>query len=159
MPGAAALPSQQEEDAALLAPIFETRTITTRSARPALQQAAFVSTTASVAAPRRTRGKAPVPAPPLQRMQQFLHTLLADPAKESRVMGSNNRLLASGVAGEAIAESDIDVPSFIARYDQVNDVQAAQFLLGCQGAFTMSGQVQLRELLNMIVHTGNCSNL
>ena len=130
MPGAAASPSQQEEDAALLAPIFETGTTTTRSVRPALQQAVFVSTTASLAAPRRTRGEAPVPVPSSEMMQKFMHTLLADPAKEFRVMGSNARLLGSGVAGEAIAGSDIDVPSFFGSYDQVKDAQAAQYLLG-----------------------------
>lgn len=87
-----------------------------------------------------------------------MQTLLADPLKEARVMGSNDKLLASRVAGEAIVESDIDVPSFIASYDQGQDVQAPQFLMECQGGFRPCGRVQLRELLKMIQITENRSD-
>ena len=156
MPDAAA--PQQEEDHAELAPILEAERPVTRRARAALQQATFVSTVPSLPASRRTRSNAPVPAPTLEMMEKFLHTLLADPLKEARVMGSNYKLLASRVAGEAIAESDIDVPSFMASYDQVQDVQAVQFLMECQGAFRPCGRVQLKELLKMIQITGNCSS-
>ena len=89
-----------------------------------------------------------------------MHTLLADPAEDSRVMGSNARLPLSGLAEEAIPEHDIDVPSFIASYDQVEDVQVAHSIAqitktppAFQSAFTMSAQVQRRYLLQMIVHT------
>ena len=88
-----------------------------------------------------------MPAPTLEMMERFLHTLLLDPLEEARVMGSNGKLVMLRVAGEAIAESDIDVPSFLAHYDQVEDVQAAEFLLECQSAFRPCGRVQLRELI------------
>lgn len=74
-------------------------------------------------------------------------------------MGSNARLPLSGLAEEAIPEHDIDVPSFIASYDQVEDVQVAHSIAQITdmppgfSAFTMSAQVQRRYLLQMIVHT------
>ena len=58
---------------------------------------------------------APVPAPSQELVEKFLHILLADRAKEAAVMGRNARLLASRVAGEAIADSDIDVPCFFCK--------------------------------------------
>lgn len=158
MPNATASAPQQDGDVAPVAPILEPQRPVTRTVRAALQQAVFVSTVPSLPISRRTRRNAPVPAPTLEMMERFLHTLLLDPLKEARVMGSNGKLVMLRVAGEAIAESDIDVPSFLAHYDQVEDVQAAEFLLECQSAFRPCGRVQLRELIKMIKITGNCSN-
>jgi hypothetical protein len=146
---------QQNEGDVLQAPVLQPTRPATRSARAALQQAMLVST---VPVAGRTRSTAPVPAPTLESMQKFLHTLLADPLKEARVMGSNAKLVNSRVAGEAIAESDIDVRSFMVSYDQAGDAQAAAFLLGCHGALKACGRHQLKELIELIKQTGNLQN-
>lgn len=156
MSNATASGPQQDEGDAPRAPILQATRPATRSARAALQQAVFVSTVPSLPVSGRTRSTAPVPAPTLEMMQKFLHTLLADPLKEARVMGSNAKLVKSRVAGEAIAESDIDVRSFMASYDQAasGDAHAAAFLLECHGALKPCGRHQLKELIELIKQTG-----
>lgn len=158
MSNAPASAPQQDGGDAPRAPILQAGKPATRSARAALQQAMFVSTVPPLRVSGRTRSTAPVPAPPLEMMQKFLHTLLADPLKEARVMGSNAKLVNSRVAGEAIAESDIDVQSFMASYDQAEDAHAAAFLLEIRSALKPCGRVQLRELIVLIKQTGNISN-
>ena len=152
--------SQQDEDEgdAQLAVVPEAGRPVTRRVRAALQQAVFVTTAPSLSVSRRTRSNAPVPALTSEMMEKFLHTLLNDPLKETRVMGSNAKLINSRVAGEAIAERDIDVQSFMASYDQAEDAQAAEFLLDCRNAMRPCGRVQLRELIALMKITGNCSN-
>ena len=96
-----------------------------------------------------------VATPALEKLKGLLHIILADPAKESRVLGRGDKLHTSRLAGEAIDEVDIDVTSFIAHYNGALDGQTMQYLLGCTSAFTPAGRVNMRSCIQMYSVTGN----
>ena len=125
--------------------------------RPVLGQALFHKT--SVSAMQSTmlttrRGNLAL-APTLEKLKELLHVILADPAKEGRVMGRGDKLHTSRVAGEATDEVDIDGTSIIAHYNHTLDGQAMEYLLGCTSAFTPAGRVSLRRWLDLYKATGN----
>ena len=102
-----------------------------------------------------TRRGTLAPTPTLEKLKELLHVILADPAKEGRVMGRGDKLHASRVAGEAIDEDDIDGTSIVAHYNGALDGQAMEYLSGCTSAFTPSGRVSIRNWIDLYKITGN----